>query len=169
MSQPTPDTPAQDKPAMGILERRRIEAEILKPVYEEMAARVGEPLAQEILGAAITKAALAAASAFAATEPEGTSLASFADLQHLWTKDDALRIEVKRRDDTHFDYDVTRCRYAEMYRAMGLGSIGHLLSCNRDAAFCTGYDPRITMERTQTIMQGAERCDFRYRFTERDE
>ena len=47
---------------------------------------------------------------------------------------------------------------------MGLGHIGHLLSCNRDAAFCTGYDPRITMERTQTIMEGAEHCDFRYTF-----
>ncbi|MCG5240496.1 L-2-amino-thiazoline-4-carboxylic acid hydrolase [Azospirillum doebereinerae] len=169
MSQPAADTPATDKPVMGILERRRIEAEILKPVYEEMAARLGETLAQEILGAAITKAALAAASAFAATEPDGTSLNSFADLQHLWTKDDALRIEVKRRDDTHFDYDVTRCRYAEMYRELGVGHIGHLLSCNRDAAFCTGYDPRITMERTQTLMQGADRCDFRYRFEAKGE
>lgn len=150
--------------AMGILERRRIEAEILKPVYEEMAARLGDAVAQEILGAAITKAALAAASSFAASEPHGTSLQSFADLQPLWTKDDALRIDVKRQDATHFDYDVTRCRYAEMYRSMGLGHIGHLLSCNRDAAFCTGYDPRITMERTQTIMGGAEHCDFRYTF-----
>lgn len=150
--------------AMGILERRRIEAEILKPVYEEMAARLGDAVAQEILGAAITKAAMAAASSFAASEPNGTSLQSFADLQPLWTKDDALRIDVKRQDETHFDYDVTRCRYAEMYRSMGLGHIGHLLSCNRDAAFCTGYDPRITMERTQTIMGGAEHCDFRYTF-----
>ncbi|BAI75058.1 hypothetical protein AZL_b03950 (plasmid) [Azospirillum sp. B510] len=154
---------------MGILERRRIEAEILKPVYEEMAARLGEAAAQEILGAAITKAALAAARSFAATEPEGTSLGSFVDLQALWTKDDALRLEVTRQDDTHFDYNVTRCRYAEMYKEMGLGAIGHLLSCNRDAAFCTGYDPRITMERTQTIMQGAGHCDFRYRFKAEDE
>lgn len=150
--------------AMGILERRRIEAEILKPVYEEMAARLGDAVAQEILGAAITKAALSAASSFAASEPNGTSLQSFADLQPLWTKDDALRIDVKRQDGRHFDYNVTRCRYAEMYRSMGLGHIGHLLSCNRDAAFCTGYDPRITMERTQTIMEGAEHCDFRYTF-----
>ncbi|MBP2231216.1 hypothetical protein J2847_004528 [Azospirillum agricola] len=161
-------TQPADKPAMGILERRRIEAEILKPVYEEMATRLGETVAQEILGAAITKAALAAASSFAASEPNGTSLQSFADLQPLWTKDDALRLDVKRQDATHFDYNVTRCRYAEMYREMGLGSIGHLLSCNRDAAFCVGYDPRITMERTQTIMQGADHCDFRYRFEPKD-
>ncbi|MNW12143.1 hypothetical protein D3C71_2097590 [compost metagenome] len=58
---------------------------------------------------------------------------------------------------------MKRCRYAETYREMGLGHIGHLLSCNRDGVFCTGYDPRITLERTQTVMQGASHCDFRYR------
>ena len=41
------------------------------------------------------------------------------------------------------DFNVKRCRYAETYRAMGLGEIGAILSCNRDGAFCEGYDPRI--------------------------
>ena len=57
-----------------------------------------------------------------------------------------------------------RCRYAETYKAMGLGEIGHLLSCNRDGAFCEGYDPKLKLERTQTIMQGASHCDFRYTY-----
>ena len=65
--------------------------------------------------------------------------------------------------DEAVSYNVTRCRYAEMYREMGLAEIGHLLSCGRDGTFCTGYDPRIKLERTQTIMQGASHCDFRYR------
>ncbi|PWC56640.1 L-2-amino-thiazoline-4-carboxylic acid hydrolase [Azospirillum sp. TSO22-1] len=151
---------------MGILERRRIEAEILKPVYEEMVARFGEAAAQEALDAAITRAAMTAASNFAKAEPEGTSLQSFADLMPLWQKDDALRMEVQRQDETHYDFNVTRCRYAEMYREMGLGHIGHLLSCNRDGAFCEGYDPKMKMTRTQTIMQGASHCDFRYTYEE---
>ena len=151
---------------MGILERRRIEAEILKPVYEEMVARFGEAAAQEALDAAITKAALTVAGNFAKADPNGTSLKSFADLMPLWQKDDALRMEVQRQDDTHYDFNVTRCRYAEMYREMGLGHIGHLLSCNRDGAFCQGYDPKLKMTRTQTIMQGASHCDFRYRYEE---
>ncbi len=46
---------------------------------------------------------------------------------------------------------------------MGLGDIGHLLSCNRDGDFCIGYNPEIEMTRTQTIMKGASHCDFRYR------
>ncbi|HLY00558.1 MAG TPA: L-2-amino-thiazoline-4-carboxylic acid hydrolase, partial [Roseiarcus sp.] len=62
-----------------------------------------------------------------------------------------------------FDFNVRRCRYAETYRAMGLGAIGDILSCNRDGSFCEGYDPRIEFSRTQTIMAGASHCDFRYR------
>lgn len=50
-----------------------------------------------------------------------------------------------------------------MYHGMGLGEIGDVLSCQRDGTFCQGYDPRIVMERTTTIMSGAKRCDFRYR------
>ena len=46
---------------------------------------------------------------------------------------------------------------------MGLGGIGDLLSCSRDGAFCEGYDKRIELTRTQTIMGGASHCDFRYR------
>jgi hypothetical protein len=47
---------------------------------------------------------------------------------------------------------------------MGLGKIGHLLSCNRDGTFCQGYDPNISLERKQTIMEGASCCTFRYRY-----
>ena len=82
----------------------------------------------------------------------------------LWTKGGALEIEVKEQSDTTFRFNVVKCRYAETYKAMGLGEIGHLLSCNRDGAFCEGYDPKLKLERTQTIMQGASHCDFKYTY-----
>lgn len=157
-----PPAPPTDL-TMGILARRRIEAEIIKPIYEEMKAAFGVEAARGVIERAVKKAALESARAFAATEKGGTSLRSFAALQPLWQKEDALRLDVLRSDDEAMDYNVTRCRYAEMYHAMGLGEIGHLLSCNRDATFIEGYDPSIKMERTQTIMQGASHCDFRYR------
>lgn len=149
---------------LGILAQRKIEAAIIAPIYESMVTEIGKERAQAIIDAAISKAAFAAAEAFAANTEGGTNLRSFQALQHLWTRDDALEIEVIEASDTVFDYNVTRCRYAETYRAMGLGEIGHLLSCNRDSVFCQGYDPRIKLERTQTIMQGASHCDFRYTF-----
>ncbi len=110
------------------------------------------------------RAAVAQGREFRAEAHGGTDLQSFADLLPLWTMEDALQIEVEERSDARFAFKVRRCRYAEMYRAMGLGDIGHLLSCNRDGTFCEGYDARIRLTRTQTIMQGASYCDFDYRF-----
>jgi len=149
---------------IGILQRRRIEAAIIAPIYAGMVREIGEARAQAILDTAISQAAIDAGRAFAERTEGGTSLRTFQDLLSLWTQDDALEIEVLRATDTQFDYNVRRCRYAETYREMGLGTIGHLLSCNRDGVFCQGYDPRIAFQRTQTLMEGAEHCDFRYTF-----
>lgn len=149
---------------IGILQRRTIEAGIIKPIYEEMVAAFGADAAATVIDTAIRKAAIAAGKHFADKTPGGTSLRTFEDLQVLWTADNALEIEVTKSTETEFHYKVNRCRYAETYKAMGLGKIGHLLSCNRDGVFCQGYDPRITLERTQTVMEGASHCDFRYTF-----
>ncbi|MBU0723988.1 MAG: L-2-amino-thiazoline-4-carboxylic acid hydrolase [Alphaproteobacteria bacterium] len=149
---------------LPIIQRRRIEAEILKQVYDVAKDSVGRETAQTIIGEAVRRSSIAQAESFAALEPEGTSMASFIRLYDLWKADDALQVDVKRQDDVHFDFNVTRCRYAEMYKDMGLGEIGHLLSCQRDGTFCEGYDANIQFERSQTIMQGASHCDFRYTY-----
>ncbi|MDW9960633.1 2-amino-thiazoline-4-carboxylic acid hydrolase [Sinorhizobium meliloti] len=151
---------------IGILARRRIEAGIIAPIYEEMRRQIGEEKARSILDTAIRQPAIKAGKDFAAKTPGGTTLRTLQELQDLWTQDDALVIEVTKATDEEFHYNVKRCRYAETYREMGLGHIGHLLSCNRDGVFCVGYDPRITLERTQTVMEGASHCDFKYRFHE---
>ncbi len=46
--------------------------------------------------------------------------------------------------------------------AADLPGFARALSCNRDGAFCEGFNPAIKLERGQTIMQGASHCDFRY-------
>lgn len=147
------------------LTKRKIQAEVIGPIFAEMAAQIGEEKAAGILDAAIRKAAIAEGRHFAALAPGGrTSMADFIKLYDLWTHDSALEIEVLEANDTTFNFDVTRCRYAEAYKEMGLGKIGHLMSCNRDGTFCQGYDPKIEMDRKHTIMAGAKRCTFRYSY-----
>jgi hypothetical protein len=152
-----------NKPEIGILARRRIEAEIIKPIYEIMVREFGVEKAGSIIGEAVSSAAIREGREFAAREPGGADIESFVRLQHLWEKDNALEVDVLAADPTRFDYDVKRCGYAEMYHEMGLGAIGHLLSCNRDAEFIVGYDDRVELTRTTTIMKGGRCCDFRYR------
>lgn len=152
-------------PQLGILDQRRIEANVIKPIYERMKAELGKDRAREIIGEAIKEAARAQAADLAAQSGGSTSLVTFRAIQPLWTKGDALRVEEQPSAPNEFNFNVTRCRYAEMYREMGLAEIGDLLSCNRDEVFIEGYAPNVEFKRTQTIMNGASHCDFR--FTER--
>ncbi len=152
------------KTDLPILEQRRIEANIIKPIFEEMAARLGHQEAADILRTAITRDSIAQGNAYASGEPGEATLESFHNLLPQWKQNGALEVEMLAESDTQVHYNVTRCKYAEMYSDMGLSEIGHILSCGRDGTFCTGYNPNIKLQRTQTIMQGASHCDFRYRW-----
>jgi len=153
-----------DSQTMAMLEKRRIEAAILKHVYDTLKASHGVDVAQRTIAEAVRKSAMEQAAEMAARVGGNTSLATFIDRQEQWTRGGALERDVIEESATRYRYNVTRCRYAEMYREMGLGEIGHLLSCQRDGTFCEGYDTRIRLKRTQTIMQGASHCDFDYTF-----
>jgi hypothetical protein len=151
-----------DLPTLTI---RRLQAQVIGPIYEEMLKQVGPEKAASILDTAISKAAVAEGKECAGKAPGGvTSMADFIKHYELAAAGGALEMKVLEASDTKFDFDVTRCKYAETYNEMGLGKIGHLLSCNRDGSFCEGYDPNITLQRNQTIMQGAPCCTFRYTY-----
>ena len=145
-----------------MLERRRIEAEILGEVYETVKATHGVAEARRVVSESVRRSAIAQGKTMAAAQGGAPGLKGFEAIQPLWTRGGTLEVEVREKGDKVFAFDVTRCRYAEMYREMGLAEIGPLLSCQRDGSFCEGYDPSIKLTRTQTIMQGASHCDFRY-------
>lgn len=151
---------------LPMLERRRIEAAILKHVYDELCATEGKDVAARTVANAVRASAIEQARGMAADVDGNTTLQSFVDRQKLWTMGGALDIEVTEHTDDTYAFNVTRCGYAQMYKEMGLGEIGHLLSCQRDGSFCEGYDSRLKLTRNQTIMQGASHCDFTYRFVE---
>ncbi len=152
---------------LPMLERRRIEAQILKHVYDTLKASHGDEVAQQTVANAVKASSIEQAQGMAAQVGGNTSMQTFIDRQGQWTMGGALEIDVQEKSDDRYRFNVTRCRYSEMYRDMGLGEIGHLLSCQRDGTFCEGYDPNLRLTRTQTIMQGASHCDFDYRY-ERD-
>ncbi|MDZ7599045.1 MAG: L-2-amino-thiazoline-4-carboxylic acid hydrolase [Desulfobacterales bacterium] len=96
-------------------------------------------------------------------QPGADSLAALAGVvETLWARDGALEIEILSCDAAHLSFNVTGCRYAEMYARMGVRDCGFALSCSRDAAFGAGFNPGIRLQRRWTIMGGARFCDFRF-------
>ena len=143
-----------------LLQQREIEAGVIAPIFRAFAAEVGEARAREIVGGVIRELAKQAGCAAAAN---GNDIAQLKRVVEKWTEAGALELTVLRDDPEAFEFDVTRCRFAEMYVRLGLSDLGALLSCARDAAMIDGFNPDITFTRTQTIMGGASHCDFRYR------
>ncbi len=153
---------------LPMLEKRRIEAAMIKNIYDVLVERHGKQEAKEVISKSVIQSAIEQGKEFAKQHlDEGASdapgLLDFAALSDLWEMGGALKKDMLVKTDERLEYNMTHCAYADMYKKMGLADIGHLLSCNRDATFCLGYNPKMKLQRTQTIMQGATHCDFRYR------
>jgi predicted ArsR family transcriptional regulator len=147
--------------AVGLLTRREIEARLLAPIIDALGKEFGRDRVVAIVRDVIVGIARQQGRAMAQAR-EDDSLTSFADTLEPWTRAGALEMERHEETDDRLSFDVTRCRYAELYRALGIPELGAVLSCNRDAALIEGFNPRIRLTRTQTIMEGAPCCDFRY-------
>ncbi len=150
---------------ISILEKREIEAKIVAPIYEILVREIGTERAREIIKEAVTTHSIAEGRSFASLEPGGANLQTFIDIQDLWNRDGSLIHDTLEANEERYHYRVTHCEYAEMYRRLGLWEIGPLLSCQRDFEFIKGYDPQVVLDRSPSIMEGNNCCDFRYRST----
>ena len=156
---PPPDTLNE----VGVLKRREIEARILGPVIDALGKEFDRERVVAIVRETIVGVAREQGEQRAALLHDN-SLTAFASSGGDWRKGNALDVEVLEQNEERYSYNVTRCGYADMYRSLGLAELGAVLSCNRDGAFCEGYDPKLKLDRSQTIMQGASHCDFKYSY-----
>jgi len=147
---------------ISLLQQREIEARIVGPLFRAFAAEVGDEKAREILLTVVRQLARDAGCQ-SAQSLGGNSLTHLTQAVEHWRKGDALELEVIRSDDENFQFNVTRCRFAEMYREIGLEDLGSLLSCSRDAAMIEGFNPAIELNRPKTLMMGHSHCDFHFR------
>lgn len=147
---------------ISLLSRREIEARLIAPLMEAFSDEFGREITYEIARRAIVQMAEEQGQHLAAQSgPHG--LQDFARVLESWTQDGALELDVIESNAERLAFDVNRCRYAEMYASLGCQELGILLSCSRDYAFAAGFNPEIELVRTQTIMNGDDCCDFRFR------
>src|SRR6185437_1211101 len=148
---------------LPLLARRRLEAGVLVPIIRAMQAEFGEERVNEVVGRTIREVARAQGEA----TRERENVDTMADLAAVSARgplgEGSLIVDVVEQNDERYGFNVTRCRFVEMYEEMGARDLGPLLSCGRDFAYFEGLAPGVAFDRTQTRMQGAEFCDFRYR------
>jgi hypothetical protein len=155
-------TPGAALPLLTLLQQREIEAKVVGPLIRGFAAELGMEKTLEIVRSVIVNLAHESGADLASRLGEAT-LEAFGRGIDRWTEGGALELEILEKSPERLAFNVTRCKYAEMYRSLGLSDLGASLSCCRDFALVEGFNPEITLERSQTLMEGASHCDFRFR------
>ena len=147
---------------IGVLMRRETEVRILIPFLQDLSKEFGKEKILNVLKKTIKE--IAKTQGEELSREYGNNVDAFLETLKFWTKDDALEIDVLEKSDSKLSFNVTRCKYAEMYRALGVSDLGAVLSCNRDAALIEGFNPKASLGRKETIMSGDKCCTFRYTF-----
>ncbi len=143
-----------------ILVRREIEARIAGPLIEAFMEKFGREETIAVASDIILKLAEESGQQLA-ERCGGNSLEHLSNGTGQWSAGGALKRDVLEKTDSKYNYNIVRCKYADMYKELGLEELGFIFSCGRDGKMFGGFNPNIKFERTQTIMQGAAYCDFR--------
>ena len=151
----------QDINNVDLIVRREIEALISAPLIQAYMDSYGEEAALAVAGTVIENLAMEAGKMLKMFAG-GDTMAHLQRALPLFGQGGALEFDIEEATETRAEVNVTRCKYAEMYKTHSLEKFGTLLGCGRDFALMKGFNPKIKFSRTQTIMEGADYCDFRF-------
>src|SRR5512144_17158 len=153
-----------ERPSMGIplIEQVKIQAQVLVPLVKGLQAELGEERANAIVRNALGDLYRTYGEKWWRAQGAGNLGEKAASAFKMFAAGDALKYEVVRKAPDAFDVNVTECRYAQFYKKSGAPELGFLLTCGADFAHAEGFGADVKLNRTQTIMQGADHCDFRY-------
>jgi hypothetical protein len=147
--------------AISTLDRREIQAPLMVRLFEGFIDELGYEKAMQVASAAIRKDAREVGKSMAVKFGGNSTQELLQVVKQVWAEGDALVCDILEQTDHRLNFNVIRCRFAEMYERLGIVQYGYCLSCNRDESLINAFNPRMKLVRTQTIMQGAKICDFR--------
>lgn len=155
-------------PDVSLLDKVRMQTQVLLPVLRALRTELGKDKADAIVTRALRDWSK---QLFAAIGDgiDGSPRRKWATIQSIWGEVSGREVEVEvlRQDKEALDMDVTHCRFADFFRALGEPELGALLICAADFDLAATGAGEVSLERAQTIMQGAPSCTFRYRFAPR--
>jgi hypothetical protein len=149
--------------SIAVIQQAKIQAEVLIPLVKALQAELGEARANGLVRKALGELYRGYGEAFWRAKNESNLGKVMASAFATYAGEDALDYNVIEQSHDAFAIDVTGCRYAEFYKELGAPELGFLLVCSADFTTAEGFGPDIELTRTQTIMQGASHCDFRYK------
>ncbi len=152
----------------SVIQQAKIQAQVLVPLVKAMQAELGTERANSLVRSALGDIYRRYGQEFWRTKNEKNLGKTMSSAFSTYARDDALDYSVIQQSQDAFEIDVTGCKFAEFYKELGEPELGFLLVCSADFDTAEGFDPDVKLTRTQTIMQGASHCDFRYHRLKKD-
>ena len=145
-----------------VIEQAKIQARVLVPLIRALQAELGEERANAIVRGALGDLYRSYGEKWWRARGSGDLGSNMAAAFDRFAAGGALDFEVLRQAPDAYEVNVTGCRYAQFFKQLGAPELGFLLACSPDFPMAEGYGAGVRLKRTQTIMQGASHCDFRY-------
>src|SRR5215475_3482187 len=149
--------------SISVIQQAKIQAQVLVPLVKALQAELGEERANALVRSALGDLYRSFGEKFWQAKQEQNLGKFMSSAFKTYASEAALDYTVVEQSEDAFAIDVTGCRYAEFYKALGEPELGFLLVCTADFPTAEGFGGDVELTRTQTIMQGASHCDFRYR------
>ena len=146
-----------------LIEQAKIQAQVLVPLVKALQAELGEERAHALVRKTLGDLYRRFGEQWWRAKNSGHVGESMAAAFASFAKGSAIDTNVRVQSADTFEIDVTGCRYAQFYKELGEPELGFLLVCSLDFPFAEGFGGDVELTRTQTIMQGASHCNFRYR------
>ncbi len=155
-------------PDLSLLEKTRIQAQVLVPVMQALRAELGRDKADAIVRKALREWS-SRMFAEIGKSIEGSPGRKFSRMNRALEKVTVKEVtfEMRRREPEALEFDVTSCRFAEFFRALDEPELGALLVCSADTDIAAAGGGDVSFNREQTLMQGGPSCTFRYKFAPR--
>ena len=146
-----------------IIEQAKIQARVLVPLVKALQAELGAERGNALVRDALGDTYRRLGEKWWRAKQDANLGEAMASAFAGYANAGALDYQVRDKSKDTFDVDITGCRYAQFYKEMGAPELGFLLVCSMDFPFAEGLGPDVKLTRTQTIMQGATHCNFRYK------
>jgi hypothetical protein len=146
-----------------LIEQVKMQARVLVPLVRTLQAELGEEQANRLVRNALGDLYRTYGERWWRQQGTSDLGENMATALEGFAAGDALDYEVLNKASDAFDVNVTECHYARFYKEIGAPELGFLLVCSSDFPMAEGFGADVELTRTQTIMQGASHCDFRYR------
>ena len=131
-----------------LLQQRGIEAEVFIPLVRKLEKELGQEKAHELAKETIYEMAREQGKQFSRLIQKN-DLNGFRTIKDTWSAAGSdLDIEVIQDNDDSFHFNVTGCRFAQLFKSLGATDLGAIFSCGRDFALSQGYSEDIELNRT---------------------